>query len=348
MLDLKDVCVVVPAWNEATVIGTTLSALHNAGIQPENIYLVDDCSSDDTGNIGRVFGANVLRNDPNLGKAEGIARIVDYYQLNQRFAFIALMDADTLVDEEYFVEMRKAFQDSEVVVACGRPKSRPCNWITAYRAYGYAFTHFVYRKAQSKMRVINVAPGCATVYRASIWRKLSWSKDTLAEDMDVTIQVYKRRLGRIVYVPEAVVYTQDPQFLYEYGKQMFRWNRGTWQVVKKYRLYRLRSKIDWECSVLFGEGLIFSILHLALPLLMFFDIRFGYAALLDAALAIVFASAVAIAERRIDILLSSPLFPLMRYYDAWLFIKGFWKVVIRRQAVGTWFSPSRYSQEDYK
>lgn len=341
----QDICVVVPARNEATVLGVTLCALVNAGILPENIFLVDDCSTDNTSEIGQVFGATVLRNDPNLGKAGAIARAVDVFKLDERFKYIALMDADTVVDDEYFVEMQKAFRDTSVVAACGRPKSRPFNWITAHRAYGYAYTHFVYRGAQSKMRVINVAPGCATVYRSSIWRKLVWSTDTVTEDMDVTIQIHKRHLGRIVYVPEAIVNTQDPKYLIEYGKQMLRWNTGMWQVVKKYQLYRLRSRIDWECTLLFGEGLIFSLLYLLVPLLMFYDLRFGYMVFLDALIVLVIALVLAKTEKRWDVFLSSPLFMLMRFYDAALFQLGFWKVVFRRTSQ-TWFSPSRYHQED--
>jgi len=342
---VHDMCVVVPARNEAAVIGATLRSLITAGIPPGHIYLVDDCSSDSTGSIGRELGVIVLRNNPNLGKAHAIARVVDTFKLNERFEFIALMDADTLVNERYFAEMRKAFDNPEVVTACGRPKSRPCNWITAYRAYGYAFTHYVYRGAQSKMRVINVAPGCSTTYRASIWRKLDWNKDTIVEDMDVTIQIQKGKLGRIVYVPEAVVYTQDPQTLSDYSKQMFRWHTGTWQVIKKHKLFGFRSKIEWECAFLFGEGLFFSALYLLLPLLLLYDLRFGYMALLDAGLAFTIALFVAARERRRDILFSAPLFPLMRVFDALLFVRAFWKVIIRGQAVTTWFTPARYTQE---
>ncbi|OGG65757.1 hypothetical protein A3I99_01740 [Candidatus Kaiserbacteria bacterium RIFCSPLOWO2_02_FULL_45_11b] len=348
-----DICVVVPARNEAAVIEATLRSLIAAGIPPGHIYLVDDCSSDNTGDIGRTLGVIVLRNDPNLGKAHAIARAVGMFKLNERFELISLMDADTIVNEDYFAVMRKAFDDSEVVTACGRHKSRPCNWITAYRAYGYSFTHFVYRGAQSKMRVINVAPGCSTTYRSSIWHKLDWNKDTIVEDMDVTIQIHKNKLGRIVYVPDAIVHTQDPQTLADYGKQMFRWNTGSWQVIKKHKLFGFKSKIDWECAFLFGEGLLFSSLYLLLPLLLLYDVfydmpysfRFGYMALIDAGFSFVIALFVAAAERRKDILFSAPLFPLMRVFDAWLFIKGFWKVIIRRQAVTTWFTPARYIQE---
>jgi poly-beta-1,6-N-acetyl-D-glucosamine synthase len=350
-MSVQNVCVIVPARNEAAVIETTLRSLLTAGIPQEQIYLVDDCSSDGTGAIGLRLGVNVLRNDPNLGKAHAIARVVDTFKLSERFELIALMDADTLVDKGYFAAMRKAFDDPEVVTACGRPKSQPCNWITAYRANGYWSTHVIFRKAQSKVRVISVAPGCATVYRASIWPELDWSKDTLVEDVDVTLQIYAKKLGRIIYVPEAVVYTQDPQTMRDYTKQMLRWSTGNWQVYRKHKLYLLKRRIDWEFLLLFGEGLISSILYLVMMFGLFVamlaDIHTSYVIfLVNSALVSAFALVAAIAERRIDIFLASPLFPLIRIYDSWVFVWSFWKVIIRRKAATVWFSPARYKQEN--
>lgn len=347
-MEIDDTCVIVPARNEEAVIEATLRSLIAAGMPARQIYLIDDGSSDDTGIIGFKVGVNVLRNNPNLGKAHAIARAVQMCELNKRYKFIALMDADTLVNAEYFQEMSKAFNDPKVVTVCGRPKSRPFNWITAYRAYGYAWTHFVYRGAQSKMKVINVAPGCSTTYRSSIWHKLDWNKDTMVEDMDVTIQIQKQNWGRVVYAPKAIVYTQDPQTLADYGKQMFRWNTGSWQVIQKHKLYRLRQRIDWECSFLFGEGLIFSFLYLMLPFLVLLDIRFAYAALFDLLMSITTAAVISVSERRKDIFLYSFLFPFIRVYDSWLYVKGFWKVIILRQGIITWFTPARYSQEEIK
>lgn len=343
-MDTTTVCVVVPARNEAAVIRDTLLSLLQAGLNASQIYLVDDHSNDRTGDIGRELGVTVLRNDPNLGKASSIKRMVAMYQLQHRYSFIGLMDADTKVNEPYIREMLRGFQDPNVVAMCGRPKSRAHNWVTAYRAYAYAYMHLIYRKAQSKMRVINVAPGCSTMYRASIWDDLEWNHDTIVEDMDVTIQIHKKGLGQIKYAPNAVVDTQDPQTLRDYGKQMLRWNTGAWQVIKKHRLYGFKDRIDLECTLLAGEGLLFALFYLLLPFLLFYDIRFGLILVLDMGFATAIALLVSIIERRLDIIRYAPFFPLMRLFDAALFVRGFWKVVVRGEAVTQWFTPQRYRQ----
>lgn len=341
-MHLSHACVVIPAHNEAAVIRETITSLLKAGLAAQDIYLADDCSSDKTGDIGRELGVTVLRNEPNLGKAGAIKRIVAFYELTDRYDYIGLMDADTRVNDIYIQEMCAGFTDPDVVAVCGRPKSRPYNWITAYRAYGYAYMHLIYRRAQSKMRVINVAPGCSTMYRSSIWAHLDWTDDTIVEDMDVTIQIHKKKLGRIVYAPKAEVHTQDPRTLSDYSKQMLRWNTGAWQVIRKHRLFGFKDRIDLECTLLASEGIVFATLYLLLPFLLLIDVRFTAVILLDISVAIGIAAIVSSVERRMDIIAAAPLFPFMRMCDASLFLRGFWKVIIRGQAITTWFSPERY------
>src|SRR6185503_17255421 len=252
-------CVVVPAHNESLVIEATLTRLIAAGTRPLDIYLVDDCSKDNTGDIARALGVHVLRNDPNIGKAKGILRAVNVFRLAERYEFIGLMDADTLVDLAYFGEMLECFKKKEpegkaayrvmrklkwreikgkkrfyqwlwpwlfpwifrkykperklIVAVCGRPISQPYNWLTAYRALNYANGHYVYRRAQGKIGMVAIAPGCATMYRSSVFHKLNWENDTVAEDMFVTIQIYHQNLGQVGYANKAKVYTQTPRTL---------------------------------------------------------------------------------------------------------------------------------------
>ena len=95
--------------------------------------------------------------------------------------------------------------------------------------------------------------------------QLDWSSDTIVEDMDCTIQVHRKKLGKIVYQKHAVVSTQDPRTLRDYVKQMYRWHTGAWQVGLKYGMLTGLSKIDLEYKLLMGEGVIFATLFLLLP-----------------------------------------------------------------------------------
>lgn len=339
-------CVIVPAKNEGLVLEGTLSSLLTADVSPKDIFVVDDGSSDNTGAIARHLGVMLLRNETNIGKAQSIARVVKHFKLTSRYDLIALMDADTRVDPQYFTAVKQRFAgDEEVAVVCGQAKSSPHNWLTAYRCLVYFLSQFIYKDGQSNMGVITVAAGCATTYRSDIFEELEWNNDTLVEDMDSTVQVHRKRLGAIVYEKNAVVHTQDPKTLRDYIKQMSRWYTGTWQVFKKYRMLTGTKKIDWEYKLLTGEGLIFSIAYALLPLLLLVFPKLIFMLIFDICFTVLMALVVSIVEKRKDVALYAPAFLFIRYVDCVVFLYTFWNTVVRRQQALKWFSVERYHQQ---
>ena len=196
------------------------------------------------------------------------------------------------------------------------------------------------------MGVITVAPGCAASYTSSVFAQLKWTRDTIVEDMDVTIQIHRKNLGRIVYAPNAQVFTQDPRTIRDYAKQMFRWQTGNWQIGKKHGLIGWSFKrIDWEYKLMMLEGLLFSTILFASTLWFIVGTKpteLGYAFLANLAWITVQALACAAAERRLDILLYAPLYPFLGYLDCGIFIYSFWKTVARRQRVHSWNKVKRY------
>jgi biofilm PGA synthesis N-glycosyltransferase PgaC len=336
-------CVIIPAKDEEVGIGKTIQSILAADVAPMDVYVIDDGSGDQTSRIAVALGVNVMRNEVNQGKARSIKRVCSEYELLERYGVICLMDADTAVSPNYFREVHKGFEDPKVVAVCGRPMSVPYNWLTAYRCLGYFWTHMIYRGAQSKMGVINVAPGCASSYRSETFQQLDWNKDTLVEDMDVTIQIHRKNLGKIVYRPEAIVYTQDPRTLRDYTKQMNRWYTGTWQIAKKHRVNRSWKKIDLEFKLLMGEGLLFSLGVLALPFLALWRPRQCVEILvLDMCLTFVVASFCGVKDRRWDVILAVPMYTMMRFVDCAVLLHSFLFTVILRRRSDTWFSVKRY------
>jgi glycosyltransferase involved in cell wall biosynthesis len=64
------VSVVIPAYNRADLVGRAIrSAQRQAPAPPEEIIVVDDCSSDATADIARELGATVIRHRENQGEA---------------------------------------------------------------------------------------------------------------------------------------------------------------------------------------------------------------------------------------------------------------------------------------
>lgn len=340
---MKRLCVLLPAKDEAVGIARTLRSILRAGVLPADVYVIDDGSRDGTGEIARSFDVNVVRNEKNIGKAHSLARLASVSDLVQRYDYICLMDADTQVSQDYFQAIRSSFSQPGVAVVCGRAKSTPHNWLTAYRCLAYWISHAIYKDGQSNMGVITVTPGCAAAFRADAFGQLEWNSDTIVEDMDCTIQVHRKRLGRIVYQKHAVVSTQDPRTLRDYVKQMYRWHSGAWQVGMKYEMLSGLKKIDLEYKLLMGEGLIFATLFLLLPVWLLLYPRLAlYAVGMDMVVLLFLSLICAVCDRRIDVCILSPLYPLLRLVDCSVFLYSFWKVVVQKKQVRGWFAVKRY------
>ncbi|MBV9181970.1 MAG: glycosyltransferase family 2 protein [Acidobacteria bacterium] len=341
--ELLRICALIPAKDERLGIVRTLESIIAANMPPFDIYVCDDGSRDDTGNIARSYGVNVLRNEQNVGKASAIARTAEYFDLLDRYHVIALMDADTAVCPGYYDAVRNGFKSADIVAVCGRPQSLPHNWLTAYRCYSYFMTHAVYRSGQTALGVITVAPGCSTSFRTSAFRQLEWCSDTIVEDMDCTIQMYKKNLGRIVYQESAIVYTQDPKSIRDYIKQTNRWYTGAWQVGKKHRMFKSLSKIDLEYKLLLGEALMFAVLLCLLPLWVYLvPQKMAAFIIINTILLMLISILAGWDSRRIDVVLFSPMFVLLQTLDLFILLRSFWRTVVRSQDDHAWNQCARY------
>jgi cellulose synthase/poly-beta-1,6-N-acetylglucosamine synthase-like glycosyltransferase len=338
-------CVVIPARNEETLIGRCVKSVLDAGIDAAHVYAIDDESTDQTGEVLRGFaGVNVLRNDPRKGKAGSIRQAVEHFRLVERYTFVSILDADSHVSPGYFDAVLRAFDDDpDAALVCGGPRGQAYNFLTAFRTLEYALSLALYRKGQDNMGAITVAPGCASTYRSSILGALDWDGGTLVEDMDLTVQIHRKRLGRVRYASGAIVYTQDPRRVREYVGQLTRWYSGTWQVMRLHRLPFGRQRLDAECALLVGEGLVYSLLVLAIPVLVWlWPVATLRWLLLDQVVFAVVAVACAVHLRRPDVLVWFPTYAVLRVIGSLVFLRTFWLEVVRRRTLRTWFSVARY------
>ena len=337
-------CVLIPGKNEALVIGRTIQSVLAAHIPAKDIYVVDDGSTDDTAIIASTFNVNVWRNEVNIGKAASITHANKLWKLDDRYFGICLMDADSIVNEDYYERVAEAFLSKpNVAVVSANTKSIRCNWLTAYRAMVYCISNWVYKQGQDVMGVITVVPGFAASYSSKAFKGLTWDSDTVTEDMDTTIQVHKKGLGSIVYAKEADTYTQDPNTLADYRKQIYRWHTGAWQVGKKHKCFFGKSKIDLEFTFLMVEALLFSLFYMLLPLWLFLWPKWIAIGLsLEYSVLLAVSVICALATKRWDVLMYSPLFVIARATDCYILVKSFFNTVVRRKKERGWNQVKRY------
>jgi len=89
--ETSDVWIVVPAYNEAGIIGDVIGQLRSAFA---NVVCVDDGSADDTGDIALRAGAHLVRHPVNLGQGAAIQTGVEYARSRPGAQVFATFDAD--------------------------------------------------------------------------------------------------------------------------------------------------------------------------------------------------------------------------------------------------------------
>src|SRR6201986_2753897 len=91
MATYPDAWIVVPAFNEAAVIGEVVADLRSVF---DHVVCVDDGSVDGTGEIALRAGAHLLRHPINLGQGAAIQTGVEYARKQPGATVFATFDAD--------------------------------------------------------------------------------------------------------------------------------------------------------------------------------------------------------------------------------------------------------------
>lgn len=220
----------VPAFNEAETIADTISSLQNQTVQPVEIIVIDDCSTDDTAEVARRMGATVIRPAVNTGSKAGAQ---NYALGDVTTEFTMAIDADTTVASDAIERFLKVMADKSVSAACGFVVPRHVRTVWERGRYvEYLLAFAFYKPIQDYFTKPLIASGCFSIYRTEVLlAHQGWRTRTMAEDMDLTWSMYQQ--GRTVrFVPEAVCYPIEPHNFHFMRKQLKRWSHGFMQNVQ--------------------------------------------------------------------------------------------------------------------
>lgn len=267
----KKLALLLPAHNEELIIAETIRSAIASGQAKDDIYVVNDNSSDNTEAIALdLLGPDQVLTVERSGKALAVKKAIDKFQLETRYTWLHIADADSIFSPDYFRHYQSKLDPTKYAVAVGFVQSLRGNWISTYRALSYTYSQHITRRLQSYFNMISVFPGPITCFRTDIISKLEFGNSSLTEDFDITLQVHRKKLGKIVFIPRAINYTQDPQTLRDFCKQNLRWQRGFFQGVKKYRIGLHRQAIDLSLGITMLQMVLFLLqMFVLLPYILF-------------------------------------------------------------------------------
>jgi biofilm PGA synthesis N-glycosyltransferase PgaC len=230
------VSIIVPAFNEAEVIQSSLSSLLELRYPYYEIIAVDDGSTDGTFERMREFEGNhygvkvsVFRKE-NSGKADTL----NYGIRRSKAPIVVCMDSDSRLTPDALRYAVRTFADPHVGAVAGNVKviNRHNIW-TKLQALEYIEGLNIVRKAQAFWRSVNVIPGPIGIFRrTAIEATGGYDHDTFAEDFDMTVKILAAG-WKINYEPKAVAFTEAPEELLDIIKQRYRWSRGILQALRK-------------------------------------------------------------------------------------------------------------------
>ncbi|MFB4265599.1 glycosyltransferase [Nonomuraea sp. GTA35] len=224
------VTVIIPAHNEEAGLPATLRSVKSQSVPPEKIIVVDDGSTDHTGDVAASYGVTVLRPPRNLGsKAKAQNHALPHCDTD----LVLAVDADTVLAPDYIEHLKPAFDDPAVQVAAGNVQTRFARtpWERG-RSTEYLFGFHWHRPIQQLADSPMVCSGCCSMFRrTALAESGGFPERTIVEDMDFT---WSQQLAgrRAVYVSDAVAWAADPETLTYLRKQVWRWMAGFMQNVR--------------------------------------------------------------------------------------------------------------------
>lgn len=238
------VSVLVPAWNEEVGICATMKSLLHGTYDHLEVVVVNDGSEDESDRVIRAFKEEY----ENLPEAvRGRRRIVYEYKenggkghaLNTAISLasgeiLISIDADCIVTDTAIENFVEHFRNPKVMAAVGNVRIGNTKTMLGLIQYLEFLFSFYFKKADSLMNTIYIIGGAAGAFRREIFDNLGpYNTKNITEDIELSIRIQEAGM-RIVYVDDAVVYTEGATQLSGLVKQRLRWKRGRFETFRDY------------------------------------------------------------------------------------------------------------------
>jgi poly-beta-1,6-N-acetyl-D-glucosamine synthase len=331
------ISVIIPAYNEEKSIADTIRSIKNQTVRVDEIIVVDDYSSDRTGEVALREGVTVIRTPRNMGTK---AMAQNYVLPNIKTDLFATLDADTVLHEEAIKKTLPYFNDPKTGSVCGFviPQRISTIWEKG-RFIEYLFGISIIKAGQNNVGAVLVSSGCFSIFRTDIVRELGGFKQrTMAEDMDLTWEMHFRSY-KIYCAPDAYCYPLDPPTASIFIRQVLRWYSAFFQNIAIHKRSLFRNKIGlfifgYLLDAIIGPLLLITAFALILD-------NFIYAFLLFTLLDLVIVSVPCLLKgwqlkKFRKTFLSILAYPIIRYTNLYVFWKALWNEWIVGKRLAAW------------
>ncbi len=308
--DKHKISVIIPTRNEADKIEQCLKAVLSQSLKPYEVIIVDGHSSDKTVDKARGFPVKILYEDYHT---RGGACQVGLE--NTEGEYIAFTDADCIPDADWLANLTKEFSESVAGVGGRYEDIGEGLWV---RSVNLTFRTFLSgaKSRWSGRRITKNLSVCGAngMCRRSDLMQVGGFSVRLSGAEDLELASRLRKLGSLIYTPDALILHNHNRGLRDFAKQAYRY--GGW---------RRESRL-WDLQAV--PSLVAPLLLLSLVFAPWFCL--GAIALYMVAV-IAMSMKVAFQERKTVYLISIPIAFVVQHL---FYILGFWKETVAPRKKG--------------
>jgi cellulose synthase/poly-beta-1,6-N-acetylglucosamine synthase-like glycosyltransferase len=240
------VAVLIPAYNEETVIVRTIRSVLNSDYKNLHVIVIDDGSKDRTAEVAAAAYAREIaagRVQVLTKHNEGKAAALNYALERMNEEIYVGIDADTVIATDAISQLIPHFQDPAIGAMAGNAKvGNRLNLWTRWQALEYITSQNFERRALDLFHVVTVVPGAIGAWRTAPVRAAGgYPLNTVAEDADLTMNLLEQGF-KVDYEDRSLAFTEAPVNARGLMRQRFRWSFGTLQAVWKHRAAFIRNK----------------------------------------------------------------------------------------------------------
>jgi hyaluronan synthase len=235
----EKIAVLIPCYNESAELVEQSIRTVLAADGAKQVIVIDDGSTNGVVAHLRELASTLpiaLHEFPeNRGKREALHHAVTQ-MLDDDVELVVTIDSDTILEPDALVRVVEPLLDPTIGASTGNVLllNERQNVLTRMIGTYYWIGLNIYKQAQSVIRSVVCCSGCLAAYRASLLREVIdefasqrflGEACTHSEDRHLTNLVLKRGLD-VVYVAEAVSWTETPATVRGFLRQQRRWKRG--------------------------------------------------------------------------------------------------------------------------
>lgn len=244
----------VAARNEATVIGNLVDSLYGQNYPSElfDVYVAPNNCTDDTLKVAQKHGALIFEAEgPISGKGEVLTQFCAKALEEAQYDAVCVFDADNLVHPDFLQVMNDACRAGATVAQGFRDSKNPADTAvsTCYSVCYWMVNRF-YNGGRQALGLSALVNGSGFMVTLPLLKKLGgWNTSTMTEDYEFSAQCVLAG-ERVWYLPEAVIYDEQPLTFFQSWKQRRRWSTGSVQGMSLYLRELIETGIkqrNWAC-----------------------------------------------------------------------------------------------------